>query len=104
MVAKCLRMFDGQFVSFITKNISIPACGIGVSPITIRGQCHMNLITGLATSFRCHRVICQGKAPRFGDDTSLTHLFTSTIEKSYTYVTNYRPLFYVNNNRVSDGQ
>ena len=30
-----------------------------------------------------------GKAPPFGDDLSLTYLFASTSEKSYSYVTNY---------------
>ena len=29
-----------------------------------------------------------GKAPRFGDDLSLTNLFASTSEKSYMYITN----------------
>ena len=29
-----------------------------------------------------------GKAPRFGDDLSLTYLFASTSEKSYMYITN----------------
>ena len=29
-----------------------------------------------------------GKAPRFGDDLSLTYLFASTSDKSYMYVTN----------------
>ena len=34
------------------------------------------------------RRVTWGKAPRFGDDLSLTYLFASTSEKSYMYVTN----------------
>ena len=34
------------------------------------------------------RRVTWGKAPRFGDDLSLTYLFASTSEKTYIYVTN----------------
>ena len=33
-------------------------------------------------------IVTWGKAPRFGDDLSLTYLFASTSDKSYMYVTN----------------
>ena len=41
----------------------------------------------LGKDFVCR--VTLGKASPFGDDLSLTYLFSSTSEKSYMYVTNY---------------